>query len=63
MRTYEVGRRVPQPATGSRIETEISDFRVSLDPNSLDSQGAQQAREALRTALAALDAQADHSSE
>jgi len=37
------------------IETEIGDFRMSLDPNSLDSESAEHAREALRSALAALD--------
>ena len=62
MRTYEVVGEFRNLPPDQRIETEIGDFRVSLDPNSLDSEGAQQAREALRTALAALDAQDDHGS-
>ena len=43
-----------------RIESEIGGFKVTLDPTSLDSQATQQAREALRTALAALDARDGH---
>ena len=38
-----------------RVEAEIGDFRVSLDPSSLDADSAQRAREALQSALAALD--------
>ena len=57
LRTYEVVGEFKNLGPEQKIETEIGDFRVSLDPNSLDSEATQQAREALRTALAALDAQ------
>jgi class 3 adenylate cyclase len=57
LRTYEVIGEFKSLGREQKIETEIGGFKVSLDPNSLDSEGTQQAREALRTALAALDAQ------
>ena len=38
-----------------RIEAEIGDFRVSLDPSSLDADAAARARQALESALAALE--------
>jgi PAS domain S-box-containing protein len=57
LRTYEVVGDFKSLGPDQKIETEIGDFKVSLDPNSLDSEATQQAREALRTALAALDAQ------
>jgi adenylate cyclase len=57
LRTYEVVGEFKNLGPEQKIETEIGDFKVSLDPNSLDSEATQQAREALRTALAALDAQ------
>jgi PAS domain S-box-containing protein len=55
LRTYEVVAEFADLGPTERIESEIGDFRVSLDPNSLDSQSAELAREALRSALAALD--------
>jgi adenylate cyclase len=55
LRTYEVVAEFADLGPRERIETVIGDFRVSLDPNSLDSESAEQAREALRSALAALD--------
>jgi PAS domain S-box-containing protein len=60
LRTYEVVGEFKNLGPEHKIETEIGDFKVSLDPNSLDSEATQQAREALRTALAALDAQDDN---
>ena len=57
LRTYEVVGEFKNLGPEQKIETEIGNFKVSLDPNSLDSEATQQAREALRTALAALDAQ------
>jgi adenylate cyclase len=56
LRTYEVVGEFKNLGPEQKIETEIGDFKVSLDPNSLDSEATQQAREALQTALAALDA-------
>ncbi len=60
LRTYEVVGEFKNLGPDQRIETEIGDFKMSLDPNSLGSEATQQAREALRTALASLDAQDDH---
>lgn len=62
LRTYEVVGDFRSLGPEQKIETEIGDFKVSLDPNSLDSEATQQAREALRTALAALDAKDDNAS-
>jgi PAS domain S-box-containing protein len=62
LRTYEVVGEFKNLGPEQKIETEIGDFKVSLDPNSLDSEATQQAREALRTALAALDAQDNNAS-
>jgi adenylate cyclase len=62
LRTYEVVGDFRSLGPEQKIETEIGDFKVSLDPNSLDSEATQQAREALRTALAALDAKEDNAS-
>ena len=59
LRTYEVVGEFQNLGPDQRIETEIGDFKVSLDPNSLDTEATQRAREALHTALAALDAQDD----
>jgi PAS domain S-box-containing protein len=59
LRTYEVVGEFQNLTSDQKIEAEIGDFKVSLDPNSLDSETTQQAREALRTALAALDARTD----
>lgn len=55
LRTYEVIAEFADLGPTERIESEIGDFKVSLDPSSLDSASAEQAREALRSALAALD--------
>ena len=60
LRTYEVVGEFKSLGPDQKIETEMGGFEVSLDPNSLDSAGTQQAREALQTALAALDAQDDN---
>jgi PAS domain S-box-containing protein len=62
LRTYEVVGDFKSLGPEQKIETEIGDFKVSLNPNSLDSEATQQAREALRTALAALDARDDNAS-
>ena len=59
LRTYEVVGEFRNLGSEQKIETEIGGFKVSLDPASLDTAATEQAREALRTALAALDAQAD----
>jgi hypothetical protein len=37
------------------IEAKIGDFNLTLDPRSLDPEAAAQARQALKSALAALD--------
>jgi class 3 adenylate cyclase len=55
LRTYEVVGEFRDLGPDLRVEAEIGDFRVSLDPNSLDADSAQRAREALQSALAALD--------
>ena len=62
LRTYEVVGEFQNLGSDQRIESEIGGFKVTLDPTSLDSQAMQQAREALRTALAALDARDGHTS-
>lgn len=55
LRTYEVVGEFGQLAAEDRIEAEIGDFTLSLDPGSLDSESAARAREALQNALAALE--------
>jgi len=55
LRTYEVVAEFADLGSSERIEAEIGDFKISLDPNSLNSESAEQAREALRSALTALD--------
>jgi PAS domain S-box-containing protein len=55
LRTYEVVAEFADLGSNERIEAEIGDFKISLDPNSLNSESAEQAREALRSALTALD--------
>jgi hypothetical protein len=55
LRTYEVIGDFKEIGPDLRIEEEIGDFKVSLDPNSLDADSTQKAREALLSALAALD--------
>lgn len=52
MRTYEVVGEFGELGLADRVEAEIGDFRMSLDPSSLDSEATEQA---LRSALAALD--------
>jgi len=59
LRTYEVVGEFKDLGPDQKIETDIGGFKVSLDPTSLDGAETQQAREALHTALAALDAQSD----
>lgn len=56
LRTYEVIGEFRNLGPDQAIVSEIGDFRMSLDPNSLDADAAQRAREALQSALAALDA-------
>jgi hypothetical protein len=41
------------------VHAEFGDFKLSLDPDSLDSDSAAKAREALQRALAALERQED----
>jgi len=55
LRTYEVIGEFKDLGPDLRVEEEIGDFKVSLDPNSLDADSTRRAREALLTALAALD--------
>lgn len=55
LRTYEVVGELGAIEAGPRIETEIHGFKVSLDPESLDSEAAEKARAALKDALAALE--------
>lgn len=45
--------------TPRRIEAKIGDFNLSLDPASLDRDSAERAREALPSALAALETDPD----
>ncbi|KAA3641698.1 MAG: PAS domain S-box protein, partial [Armatimonadetes bacterium] len=59
LRTYEVVGEFKDLSPEQTIEAEIGDFKVSLNPSTLDLEAAQRAREALHTALAALDAQED----
>ena len=54
LRTYEVVAEMSE-VEKKKVEAEIGDFRVSLDPNSLDAASAADAREALQAALEALD--------
>jgi len=54
LRTYEVIGQFKDLGPDQRIEAEIGDFKVSLDPNNLDHDGMLRAREALESALAAL---------
>jgi adenylate cyclase len=55
LRTYEVVGEFKDLGREVRIEAEIGDFRVSLDPSSLDADAAARARQALESALAALE--------
>jgi adenylate cyclase len=55
LRIYEVIGDFKDIGADLRIEEEIGDFKVSLDPKSLDADSTQRAREALLSALAALD--------
>lgn len=59
MATYEVVAEHGDPEVDKRIKAEIGDFALSLDPLSLDPEAAAQAREALRSALAALDGEGE----
>ena len=54
LRTYEVVAEMSE-VERRKVEAEFGDFRVSLDPNSLDAASAADAREALQAALEALD--------
>lgn len=55
MQTYEVVGEFKDLPTAHRIEAEFGDFNLSLDPHGLDPKSAERAREALRSALAALE--------
>jgi len=59
VQTYEVVGEFTDHPEAHRIEAEFGDFNLSLDPASLDPDSAERAREALRSALAALEANAD----
>lgn len=56
LRTYEVVGEFQDLGPDNKVEAEIGDFKISLDPSSLNAEGAHQAREALQSALAALEA-------
>ena len=58
LRTYEVVGDFRGLDSEQKIETDFDGFKVSLDPSKLDTTETQQARDALRSALAALDAHA-----
>ncbi len=59
LRTYEVVGEYSDFDLGETIRTEIGAFNLTLDPKSLDPESAARAREALRSALAALGDDAD----
>jgi len=61
MRTYEVVGQFKDLGPDQKIEADIGGFSVSLDAASLDSAAAQRAREALQSALAALEHRDDPS--
>jgi PAS domain S-box-containing protein len=56
LRTYEVVGEFQDLGPDTKVEAEIGDFKISLDPSSLNAEGTHQAREALQSALAALEA-------
>lgn len=58
IRTYEVVDYFDALGPQERIEAELGGFNLMLDPRTLDPKEAEKAREALRTALAALDGSA-----
>jgi len=55
LRTYEVVGYYDELGPSARIEAEIGDFKLSLDPSTLADQQLRDAREALQAALAALE--------
>ncbi|HZD23402.1 MAG TPA: adenylate/guanylate cyclase domain-containing protein [Acidimicrobiia bacterium] len=55
LRTYEVVGEYAELNMDNLIEAKIGDFNLTLDPRSLDPEAAAQARQALKSALAALD--------
>jgi adenylate cyclase len=59
LRTYEVVGEFADVTTGQSVMAEMGGFNLSLDPHSLDAESAARAREALRSALAALEEGAD----
>jgi PAS domain S-box-containing protein len=59
LRTYEVVGEYRDLDMDKKIEAKVGDFSLTLDPKSLDPQAAAQAREALKSALAALDGDTD----
>lgn len=59
LKTYEVVGEYSDLDLGETIRAEIGAFNLSLDPKSLDPESAAKAREALRSALAALGDGAD----
>lgn len=56
---YEVVADYAEMGSEPKIHAEIGDFNLSLDPHSLDAESAARAREALKSALAALEQQED----
>jgi adenylate cyclase len=59
MRTYEVVAEYKDLPNGGPMKTEIGAFNLSIDPAGLDPASAARAREALKSALAALGDEAD----
>ncbi len=55
LRTYEVVDRYEDIGPDTRIQAEIGDFRLTLDPKALDRESAARAKEVLETALSALE--------
>jgi adenylate cyclase len=59
VRSYEVVGEFKDHSHAKPIEADFGAFNLSIDPLSLDSETAARAKEALRSALAALDGDAD----
>jgi class 3 adenylate cyclase len=59
LRTYEVVGEFTDMNMENLIEAKFGDFNLTLDPSSLDPEAAARAREALKSALAALDGDTD----
>ncbi|HEX6299584.1 MAG TPA: PAS domain S-box protein [Acidimicrobiia bacterium] len=59
LRSYEVVGEFSDMNMENLIEAKFGDFNLTLDPSSLDPEAAARAREALKSALAALDGDTD----